>query len=285
MSITLQPKENFVIVRTIQDPGDSTTYYVKAVVRNSKTDAIIDTVYLEDKGNRRFTKLYQVPMDVSGLGMFIDITTSVYTDSNYTTYSTTYGEENETYLIFDRFARIGGGGGGADVDYPKIKKLITEGLGSIKPVTVTPTDLTPILKRLDTIDKCVNEIEKSVNEMEMPEGEKVDLTPVLNAIETAKQSVLGAIPEPFDLSSIEGNLNLLASEERVEEMENSKESFSLLREELADVLKQVPELEKLVDKISRELQQIFMYQLALTNPNIKPIETMKDRVKALTNEN
>lgn len=186
--ISLQPTENYTIVRQLPDPSDATTYYVRAVVRNSITDTILKTVNLTNQGSRRFKVAYEVPADVSGLGFYIDITTTVYTDAGYTVKSTTYSEELESYLVFDRTkGTSGGGGGGADIDYKKIQKMLdalVEKFPEIK-----PTDLSPILKGILEVKKEIGAIEIP----EMPKIEKIDLLPVIKAIGDSENSIIKAI--------------------------------------------------------------------------------------------
>src|SRR3712207_5094711 len=120
--MTLNPLEEFVIARQLNDPADTNTYYVQAVIRNAKTDAVIATVNLDNKGSQRFTKTWQVVQDPTGLGLYVTITTTVYTDSSYSTKSTTYGVEQHEHLIQDRINPWLRTGGGADVDYKRVRK-------------------------------------------------------------------------------------------------------------------------------------------------------------------
>lgn len=130
MSIQLQPQKNFAIVRQLPDPSDSNTYYVRAVIRNAETDALIDTINLTDKGERRFIGIWRAIVDKSGQGTLVSIRTAVYTDSGYTTPSDTYSQEIETYLILERFnpneivRALGPAIGGDDVDYKRIAKIV-----------------------------------------------------------------------------------------------------------------------------------------------------------------
>ena len=89
--IQLTPQKIFTIVRGLENHIDTATYYVQAVIRNSRTNAIIDTINLTDRDGYRFSKEWQVPADPSGEGLVIDIVTSIYTDSGYTTKSENYG--------------------------------------------------------------------------------------------------------------------------------------------------------------------------------------------------
>lgn len=185
--ISLQPQTNFTIVRQLPDPADSTSYYIQAVVRNSVDDTILKTINLTDKGSRRFKGVYQLPADVSGMGSYIDITTTVYTDSGYTAKSTTYSEELEQYLIWDRVSKLGGGGsGGADIDYKRIAKML-EDMKKAFP-KIPPADYGPILSSL-------KEIKDSISSIEMPEAEKIEYAPVLQAIKSTEAVLLKAIDE------------------------------------------------------------------------------------------
>lgn len=203
--IQLQPQEYFTIVRGIEDHTDSNTYYVRAVIRNARTDVVIDTVELTDQGNRRFSKEWQVPADTSGQGFYIVITTTVYTDSGYTTKSSLYGEKFDTYLVQERFNTSLGTGGGAYVNYEKIEKIIDEKLALIPQPKEKKVDLEPIKRDVFFLSKKIDNIripeQKQVDltevvqlikgvlnkiaEIHIPEPEKVNFTPVLEAIQKA----------------------------------------------------------------------------------------------------
>lgn len=148
----LQPGQSAPIVRQLGLPGDSSTYYVQAVVKNSATGATITTINLTDQGSQRFTGSFDVPQDPLGFGYYIDITTSVYTDSGYTTLSNIYTIDMQSLLVFDRLTWGRNVGGGGDMtDYDKIAKMIREEI-------------------------------KGIDFPEIPKPEKVNLEPVLATI-------------------------------------------------------------------------------------------------------
>lgn len=170
----LRPREIFTIVRGLEDHEDTNTYYVRAVVRNARTDEIIDTLDLEDRGDgHRFAIEWRVPADPANYGFYIIITTSVYTDAAYTTKSL-YQDRFETYLIAERpnpTLAFGGGGGGDDIDYKKIRKIISEELIKIlltgrKKNSPLPTpqslgiDLKPLQQEIAAIKEGLSEIKK-----------------------------------------------------------------------------------------------------------------------------
>lgn len=231
--LTLNPREYFTIVRVLGDPLDSGTYYVRAVIRNAKTDALIETVDLEDKGDRRFSMPWQVPADSSGEGFYIVITTTVYTDSGYSSVSANYTEEAGTYLIQDRYNHaFGGHGGGPDIDYKRVRKIVQEELGKLVMPEMTETDLMPLLEAVSDVKKAVQAIDipkpetfnyaalnrqfkdvlAAVSAIEIPEPEKLDLNPVLQAITEGnaqlKNDLLAALRELGRLTgeSVDGSL-------------------------------------------------------------------------------
>ncbi len=136
--LQLEPRENYTIVRKLDDPNDSDTYYVRAFIRNSKTDALLDTVDLTDKGEGRFTGNWQVVADTVGLGIYIDITTRVYTDSGYTVINEKYADRQDQYLVLARYNPVfgNGSGGGRDIDYKKVRKIVQEEIAKIPPVEI-----------------------------------------------------------------------------------------------------------------------------------------------------
>lgn len=218
----LHPREKFIITRQLQNPYITDTFYVRAVVRNSKTDTIIATLDLEDQTGQRFTKEWLVPSDPTGLGFYISIITSVYDDSGYTTKSQNYGDEETTFLVQDRYIWNPNYPAGADIDYKRIKKMIDDAVKSIvipppleqKVVTVTKEvvrevrvpevrvvesqrspDLSPVLKAIEAVGNKVDD--KPVTQV--PEQKIVDLRPVIEKIE----SVSGDLVKKMDNIKVE----------------------------------------------------------------------------------
>lgn len=267
--IQLQPREYFTIVRQLPDPGDVTVYFVRATIRNSRTDELIDTVVLVDRGGQRFSEEWQVPADVSGLGFYIDITTNVFDDAGYTTPSTIYGRDNESFLVFDRFKRIGGGSsGGAEVNYKKIATIFKEVLSKEEKMEVPETDLSPVMDHLVALRKCLDE-------MELPEMEKLDLSPVLEAVEKSKSAVITTIEkkevtEATDISPVLDAISGLDTklEEREitqqEKIEASLAQFEALRASFEKMFKaDYPDLAKMLDQMVAKLREGFAYSTAV----------------------
>lgn len=186
--MTLQPGNNFSIVRQIPNHTDTATYFVRAVIRNAYTDAIIETLDLTDKGSQRFSKNWQVPQDSSGQGFYISIVTSVYTDSGYTTKSDNYGDDENTYLIQDRIAMLGGRGGGVGVDYERVRRIVREEVAKVDRWKDILTSLEAISEKIQPPEKTNLEpvliaIEETKAKIRPPE--KVKFAPVLAKIDEA----------------------------------------------------------------------------------------------------
>lgn len=215
--ISLNPREYFTIFRGLSDHSDLSTYYVRAVIKNIRTNETLDTVDLTDLGDRQFKKDWQIPADTSGNGFWIGIVTSVYSDSGYTTKAATYLDEYETYLVFDRKNPwMGNGGGGAEFDYSKIKKIVMECIDSIQ-MPIIPDqrepDLTGVYNSLEFIKNQVSSIKipkpekldlskivekldslkESIDEIEMPEIPETDLSPVIQGHESAREELKGHV--------------------------------------------------------------------------------------------
>jgi hypothetical protein len=224
--LQISPQETFPIVYKLSDPNETDTYYVRAVVRNSVTGAIIkingaNFVNLTDRTSGRFSTSVQAPHDASGLGFYIDVTITVYSDSGYTTKNQKYADVLDCYLVQARVNSSSLGGGGLGFDYKKLKEIVIEALNSLPTTDVPETDLTPVTQRLGRIlnlvealeareiltpesfaphtDKIITTINKAIKNI--PE---VDVTPILeklDSIEFPEPLPFPEIPQPNDYSA------------------------------------------------------------------------------------
>lgn len=176
----IRPNAPLPIVYVISDPSDSGTYYVRSVIRNSSTGAIIRVnnlnfvnLVVSSTNTRRFSKTITSPQDSSGVGFFIDVTTTVYTDSSYTTVATNYQEDNVKYLVLEPWTTglgLGGGGWKAEdkviekIDYEKVRLILKEQLLDYMPKPETPQviNLEPIISHLLKISDLVASIPSQV---------------------------------------------------------------------------------------------------------------------------
>ena len=252
MNLQLEPGEDFAITRQIEDPSDSNTYYIRAYVRNAKTDTLLATVDLEDKGDQRFRGTWHVAEDSSGQGYYITVLTRVFTDSGYTTESPLYGRVEELFLVQKRYnvsAYGYGMGGGPDISYKKIRDIIAEEVKKVPKPEKTELDLSSVLVSLERLNKSINTIKipepekadfssllaeirnvsKEIKAIRMPE---LDLVPVIRAIEKFEKSHNFSVKELKDYSenlkkTLQMAINVL--QEEVKEVENKVKKDFVLR--------------------------------------------------------
>lgn len=214
MSLILQPQSSFPIVRQIANHLDTDTLYVRAVVRNADGD-IIETVDLEDKGEQRFQRRYRVPVDSSGQGAYISIITSVYSDAGYTTKSPNYGDEENTYLVFDRVMPAMRGGGGATVDMKAIRRIVSEELDKVKPEPVeveveepeAPPRWDEVLSAIDTVGSKIEAVVAKIP------TELVDVAPITSALDEVKQLIVDKEVTPeTELEPVYEEMDMLKEE-------------------------------------------------------------------------
>ena len=233
--LTLHPQNSFTVVRQIANHTDTATYYVRAVIRNAYTDAIIETLDLTDRGSQRFSKNWQVPADPSGQGFYISIVTSVYADSGYTTKSENYGDEENTYLVQDRLTGMHRGGGGG-VDAYTIRRIVQEELEKLPkpqpfPTIPTPPQMPPM--RFDEVLAAIRAIPKAT----AAEHKPVDLTPVLSAVEATRKAVEAKeVTPPTDLTPVLERLK--------DDKEETVSKHETVRTVVEKIDKQTPELIK-----------------------------------------
>jgi hypothetical protein len=189
--MNINPQSTLRIVRQLSDPSDSGTYYVQAVVRNSATGAALQTINLTDEGDQRFTSSYQTPADVSGNGFYIDITTTVYTDAGYTTVSTDYSRDTQTYHVQQAWNHAMGIGGGMDVNYDKVRRIIKEELAAQEKLEIPESkDLTPEMLGMER--RIKDAVSQAVASIRFPEQVQPDLDRVINEVRSTIEQAVNA---------------------------------------------------------------------------------------------
>jgi hypothetical protein len=230
----LHPREKYTITRQLANPYITDTFYVRAVIRNAKTDAIIDTLDLDDNTNQRFTKQWLVPADPSGQGFYISIVTSVYTDSGYTTKSELYGDEQYTFLVQERYVFNPNYPVGQDIDYKRIKKMIDEAVKAVadkkqnivsknQPIIVEKikeVDLSGVLKAIEVVGKKIDD--KPVTKV--PPQKEVDLTPVVSQISKVIKETSSALGKKIDTLKVKVEIKGNVMDERSESNETPMDS-------------------------------------------------------------
>ena len=237
-------QQNFTIVRQIPDHTDATTYYVQAVIRNARTDVTLATLNLTNKGSQRFKSDWKVPADPSGEGFYVSVITSVYTDSGYTTKASSYGDDENTYLITDR-KKSGAGGvnlnvGQGSLSIRDIRDVIKEEIQKAKPEPVKKevqkeVDLSEILK-------AIKVVENKIEPVSIP---KVDLEPIKASLVSLKRSIEAIeIPE-VDLEPLMSKMGDVGDNNDV----SASEMRDLLKEASVMIINQIGDkIEKILAK-------------------------------------
>lgn len=202
----LSPQETFPIVYLLSDPNDTATYYIRSVVRNSATGAVIQiggqnfvNLVQSPTNTRRFSLKIQAPNDASGLGLWIDITTTVYVDSGYTTPSPNYVEQLDKYLVQTRWVvGLGGGGGtGRPWDPNEFKKLITEAILALE--LSKSTDQLAVRQRLDSLESSIRNSLNNNPTISPDNLENAVASLMKHVSETVAQIDIPKIPAPVNV--------------------------------------------------------------------------------------
>lgn len=192
--IQLSPQETFPIVRNLEDPSDVTLYYIKAEIRISGNDNLIATVKLDHIGSaQRYRKNWNVLVPEN---TFIDIVTKVYTDSGYTTLSTNYGSQTDTYIVQTRWApqfitapsRI---------DYDQIKAMVTAAFEGIQ---IEAPDMGPHIEMAH--NRLANKIRGMIQNIPFPPQELPDFSPVFTMLDKIAQRLEKLPQKEFDPSGV-----------------------------------------------------------------------------------
>ena len=240
----LNPQKSFTVVRQIANHIDTGTYYVRAVIRYAYTDVLITNLDLDLKGDQRYSKNWQVVADPSGQGTYISIVTSVYTDAGHTTKSENYGDEENTYRVFDDMSPAMKGGGGLDTR--TTRRIVEESLEKIK---FPEQEKISIPKQKEYDDKFT-ELSKGLVDIKtlvasLP-AENVNLSPVVSRLNELSQEVkTKPVTKETDLKPV-------------------SEIISKIRKELFNV-------EKKIEKVSKDTGELIGDKNITLN--IQPIQT------------
>lgn len=263
----IRPQESFPILYQISDPSDAATYYVRSVIRNSANGAIIQVNGLnfinltrDPSNTRRFSKLIQAPNDASGLGLFIDIVTSVYTDSGYTVKSTIYEENIDKYLVQERWNTSWGGGGGlADlpkrlkdlVDYKRIEDTFKSHLDLLPPAPIYND-------RWDEVLGHTGDIKEAISSIRIPESQSIDLESHTQRILKGVSDHIRSIPkpEPIDFSPVINRLDSIHIPDFPIEVKKYLDDYKdHIKSELQKIAEAIPHNKcvDLMDKLSESI--------------------------------
>lgn len=121
----IAPGQAFPVSYSTTIPGDMTLYYVQAVLRDTQSSSILQTLNLKNVSStpNRYTGLFGPVFDASGLGYQVDVTISVYTDPAYTVLSNNYQITQFNYTVLQPWIANLGTGGGLNIDYVKLQEM------------------------------------------------------------------------------------------------------------------------------------------------------------------
>jgi len=110
----INPQEKIALAALVADTTDSTTYYCKVVMRESITNTVLDSVNLtRDPNNaRRFYGYLVAPSNNTPTGRYINLTTTFYTDSGYTSPAPNLPETLVEHIVDYRWDETQDGGTG-----------------------------------------------------------------------------------------------------------------------------------------------------------------------------
>lgn len=200
----LTPSFPFTLSFFLTDHTDLATYYCQAIVYDSTTGEILNTVNLDKSStnDHLFSKVAQAPGDVSGHGRSITVVATAYTDSAYTTKSPLYQEQSEVHIVKSE-KLLGGSGGYASIDYRVIKDLIDEAVSKIpkqEKINI-PTPEKMVMPEMQW-DKVLTAIETLKTEISLIPKERVDITPLLYGLDSLKNDVQAIYIPETDISPI-----------------------------------------------------------------------------------
>ncbi len=238
MSLILNPQKSFSVVRQIANHIDTTEYYVRAVIRYAYTDALITNLDLDLKGDQRYSKNWQVVADPSGQGTYISIVTSVYTDAGHTTKSENYGDEENTYRVFDDMSPAMKGGGGG-LDMRTTRRIMEESLEKMK---FPEQEKISIPKQKEYDDKF-NELTRGLSDIKtlvasLP-AENVNLSPLMTRLNELSQELkTKPVTKETDLNPVLDSIKEAQDERDVNRSEMTG-LIDILKQELTDTMKQM----------------------------------------------
>lgn len=248
-------------------PGDTTLYYVRAVLRDTQSSNILQTLNLTNVSStpNRYTGNFNPVSDASGLGRPVDITITVYTDSGYTTPSNNYQITQYNYVVLQPWIANLGMGGGLNIDYEKLQnmfdgsKIGNEEIGNevAKKVEVTKVDYRMIDDSMGNHSETMRQaISSEIKE---------HITNVINTIVKNSSDVSSFHAERFDslekrFGSLEDkieNTNSLSSVERKKVKSEISEMIGEMRSEYKSL--SVEHSKKIHERLKESMNDLENY--------------------------
>lgn len=184
------PQQQIPVSYTVSIPTDSNSYFVQAILRDTQSSTILQTLDLVQNSSYslRYEGIFNGVPDASGLGRAVDITITVYTDSGYTTPSPNYQVLNVACEVIQPWLpTLGSGGAGVVIDWDRIEKMIVK--HKVEGSKLTSEDIAQtLLARMPEypqtdLSGIHSGIEKVIQQLStLPRFEKTDLDPLSDSL-------------------------------------------------------------------------------------------------------
>lgn len=268
----IAPQKAFLVDFKLNNPSDTDTHYVRVVITNSVTGAVLSTLDLTDNGNKYFSKSWVTPVDVSGTGLQITMTKTVYDDPAYTIESIVYGTNVETYIVKDVASSRTplGGIGSSGVNYEQIEKIIRKVISEIPQPEKVEFEKYDDTELVGGMGERHEEIIETLNDFKLSMIELIDnkLNSVVKDIISSKEiNAVKELPDKFKEAEVsDDNLHEFITDtmnevkEMVDEIEDKVEDYG---KNIGGIVKEIKAIEKrqndkteMVKKIKLESERL-----------------------------
>lgn len=283
-----RPNEIVGISHLITDPLDVGLYYVRAVLRDSRTNATIRSVDLtrDSSNTRRFYGEIQMPDVQQSQSRSVDITTTVYTDSGYTTQSEEHQEVSNMYIVAERWNEAMGFGGGGGISRKDVREVVTEILSKVRAED----------------EKKANEKKTEDRPVKLPESVVELMKDTLVAVRSAEESLKNAVSESDSRENVKSAKEMLEKaaksipeevkasmrmlmkdmqrSDRSEASEKVDSATKKMTEEnkslIEEMIKQFADVVKYLDILGKRLEKLEQKQWTFALTPLDSVKPMKE---------
>lgn len=246
----IAPVKKFLVDFKINNPSDLDTHYVRAVIKNAISGAVIATLNLTDNGSGYFSKEWMTPNDPTGNGLQVSVMTTVYDDSGYTSESLVYGSTLERYIIRDLASpRLGIGGAGSGmregVDYKQLEKIVRKVVSELVkfPEIKFPEQILPEVYNDSKLVESLGRIQKMIPPPSVDRADEV-IKKILNSKEI---KAVEELPGKFEQAEVSDTRLHERLDKFLEDQESKDKEF---KDSLGKILKGMAvDMEEFNDKV------------------------------------
>lgn len=231
----VNPQEQIQLATLLSDPLDTGTYYVRCVMRDTLSNEVLDTVNLtqDPNNNRRFYGAMTAPSNLTMVGRYINITTSIYTDAGYSAYSAEYQETIDRYIVAYRWNQVLGGAGSGD-------PFANQGRQVTDIVRKELVKFLHLFKKMKKLEQLLEDLRSHVDSRESPG--------IGFAVEDLQEAISAAIADAMDEAGIHDGIKELkkSSGEMGPLVERAARDMSGSSADLAESARKIAEAADLV---------------------------------------